>query len=143
MSCSKSYSDGPCDWHMANNVSQCTHYPLDFPCMEFLTARPEDVREYGFLGLNSTGGINDIETTWNKTSLRPITLRPALNISAFYIHDAAIYNSYSRNGSSTPNRPPSNSSNLAFTTVDSNATYSSQYMKDNGRCQPIEVYDSN
>jgi hypothetical protein len=78
--------------------------------------------------------VNNAVTKWNGTLLP----EPALNISAFYIHE---YSGYSGHYWTDPqgSRPYSNASNRMFTAVNSNTTYTMEHVEDNGSCQTLEV----
>jgi len=100
-----------------------------------------DVEKYGFLALNSTGRLNDIDTLWgsNDTYARRLG-PPALNISAFYMSPAAPFYGNTWVDPRTKTRPFA--SYMAARTVvrgTMNTTYSMEYMQDHGSCQPLEV----
>lgn len=74
-------------------------------------------------------------------------LKPALNISAFYLPPMSSLfgndwislfgNNWTDPRSET--QPYSNMSNMAFTTASSNETYSIRYIERHGSCQALEV----
>ncbi len=68
------------------------------------------------------------------------TLRPALNISAFYLppgQESYVGNNWTDPRTNT--QPYSNSSNLSFTILGSNETYDIGYVMKNGSCQALGV----
>lgn len=100
-----------------------------------------DVEKYGFLALNSTGHLNDIDTDWGLNASETITLPPpALNISAFYMSPAAPFFGRTWVNPRTKTRPFASES-AAHTMIrgTTNTTYSLDYMQQHGSCQPQEV----
>ena len=80
------------------------------------------------------GKVNDIETAWNKTTI----LRPALNISAFYLPPGALFGN-NWTDPRTKTQPYADINNLAFTVTNSNDTYPITYIAENGGCQTLGV----
>ncbi|KAH7142700.1 hypothetical protein B0J13DRAFT_503038 [Dactylonectria estremocensis] len=117
------------------DATACSAYPgLSDPC-SLAQNVSEYVRRYGFLGLDANGAVNDIETQWIGT-----TLRPALNISAFYLDPLGPYFGNNWTDPRVNRQPYSNSSNMVFTIVDSNDTYPIGYIVEKGSCQALGAY---
>ncbi|KAH7160999.1 hypothetical protein EDB81DRAFT_783720 [Dactylonectria macrodidyma] len=116
-------------------ATSCSAYPsLSDPC-SLAQNVSEYVARHGFLGLDANGAVNDIETR-----LMGTTLRPALNISAFYLDPLGPYSGNNWTDPRVNRQPYSNSSNMVFTIVDSNDTYTIGYIVDKGSCQALGAY---
>jgi len=94
-----------------------------------------DVQNYGFFGLDTAGKPNDVASQWMNKTLA----KPTLNITAFYLGPNSGVYGYSWTDPRTKVQPFSNGSNSALFSSPSNATYSIDYIQQNGVCQPTGV----
>jgi len=95
----------------------------------------QDTSRYGFLGLDAHGEINDVESQWMNKTLP----KPTLNITAFYMSSNDTFYGYDWLDPRTRTQPFSSRSNLVFFSPPSNATFSVDYVEQNGQCQPTKV----
>lgn len=103
--------------------------------MEHVNQFGPDVQNYGFLGLDGNGNINNIPTEWMNQTIP----QPALNISAFWLSKSGGLFGYNWTDPRTNSQPYTNQSNLALASTEANESYSVSYIEQNGSCQPLEV----
>ncbi|KAK0724608.1 hypothetical protein B0H67DRAFT_568303 [Lasiosphaeris hirsuta] len=98
----------------------------------------EYVKAYGFYGLDATGGkANDVVTQWAGGSIP----KPALNISAFYFPRETSFYGRDYIDPRINKRPYADPRNIQLTVLGENSTtYSLDYVRANGSCQPLGTY---